>query len=823
VPGTGTEEGKRPRPVRASKSAQVRVQSLLAMQAEQLEHLSQAEMVAVDGVLRQAKRETAAEVSGMIRQWPNDWSGRFDAQQARNAMAMGRRVQGRLAQLGIGDTVANALADQGLEAAGMSVSNLERELAVFGEIFDGSVHPISIDKAALIAEGSGLQIHKYRNSAARYQGQVLNDLKSQISIGLARGETFDGMTSRLARLGGPTGIVALRGARGEPGAVTEVISEGLFRRHRYVAERLIRTEGIHAYNEIHERALSAEARREVDDDDADGLETDLEDRLQKKWDATADRRLCPVCRELDGQVVEVDGLFYPLQIRHPGAHPNCRCTIVPWRLRWGHRVGAAVAARPIVDLAALAHRDPKPAKAPPKPKVDKAEVQRAKAQAKADREAAAQRAAAEAQEKARQEQIAIEQARAAEVARKAEHARLMAESKARQKALEEQTQIAKAEAARLRAETARIEKEKTDRDKADAARAAEYARGAAERATKATAAAAPPATSRADAKLLAGVASGTEQGLTMARESLIESMSAQGMVYNRGATTHRALINDEPTKVNATAFNGWDGVVVFAPDTVRRAGEFAKMWKRDEDGTRAAVAKILPRNPGGAVKINALMLEHDAVVAKFGALSPKARKQAIADHAKGLETPGAVIIKRREALERQITPLRDVLNADLKARHAQAPIRDAINGMRTVIHEEYHSFGPVGSATSWAYNGPGAVAEEVTTEVLARRHLATSFGVDRDALRNPHSGVGSYNKAITDTHAAVMQELGLDSAAAWDRLEAASARYKTHAPSDANPDPHQILAQELARGHADRYVEGRLSARLGTLRLSKDD
>jgi hypothetical protein len=37
-------------------------------------------------------------------------------------------------------------------------------------------------------------------------------------------------------------VVARRGVAGEPGAVTEVIAEGLFKRYRYWACRIVRTE-----------------------------------------------------------------------------------------------------------------------------------------------------------------------------------------------------------------------------------------------------------------------------------------------------------------------------------------------------------------------------------------------------------------------------------------------------------------------------------------------------------------------------------------------------------------------------------------------------
>ena len=49
---------------------------------------------------------------------------------------------------------------------------------------------------------------------------------------------------------------------------------------------------------------------------------------KKKWITARDDRVCPICRELDGVVVGKHELF-PGGYDRPGAHPNCRCDIVP--------------------------------------------------------------------------------------------------------------------------------------------------------------------------------------------------------------------------------------------------------------------------------------------------------------------------------------------------------------------------------------------------------------------------------------------------------------------------------------------------------------
>jgi hypothetical protein len=130
---------------------------------------------------------------------------------------------------------------------------------------------------------------------------------------MVRGETFEELTRRLVKHGGPRGLVSLRGVIGEPGAIAENISEGLFRRYNHWAERIVRTEGLHAYNVQHQTALEEADRQDPG--------------YSKRWDAAADRRLCELCAELDGKVVELDGVFVRdrqgRDIPHPPRHPNC--------------------------------------------------------------------------------------------------------------------------------------------------------------------------------------------------------------------------------------------------------------------------------------------------------------------------------------------------------------------------------------------------------------------------------------------------------------------------------------------------------------------
>ena len=131
-------------------------------------------------------------------------------------------------------------------------------------------------------------------------------IRRQLAIGVARNETIDRMTERLRKMGGPRSIDS---------------ASGLFSRFRYQAERLVRTEVMNAYNEVHHAGLE--------------LAKAQEPGIQKRWDATRDLRRCKICRGLHGKIAELDQLFDG-KYRSAPAHPNCRCVIVAWHVDWPH-------------------------------------------------------------------------------------------------------------------------------------------------------------------------------------------------------------------------------------------------------------------------------------------------------------------------------------------------------------------------------------------------------------------------------------------------------------------------------------------------------
>lgn len=278
--------------------------------------LSGASLTRVEDVLDAAEKELTQDLANWSMLGKGD--DRFTPQVYRNALA---QIRGTLDHIRgtTDDGMASALKYGGAAAAKLATSHLIREISTFSQHFEGSVRPIPFDAMQIIAEGQKTVWPRFANSAHRYAGQVGDDIRKQLAIGLVRGETIDQMTDRLAKLGGPKGYVYLRGRPGSPNAKAEVIAEGLFRRYRHWAERLAVTETVNAYNET---ALIG----------MDELE-EHDPGYFKRWDAAIDGRTCKNCASYDDLVTPIDKPFAG-GIAHPPLHPRCRCAVVVWRKEW---------------------------------------------------------------------------------------------------------------------------------------------------------------------------------------------------------------------------------------------------------------------------------------------------------------------------------------------------------------------------------------------------------------------------------------------------------------------------------------------------------
>lgn len=396
-PAPGARAPKKP------TAAQVEaVERLVREQVGHVQALAPQALRAVAPVLRQAIEEARA---GLLKSLSGvDGNARFDAYQRRQVLASLEAAFAEMQRLE--PAMAKGLALVRHDTGPLAVAGLTTEIARFGAIFGDELSPPQINIAAVIAQGDRLLVPRHRNSAARYAGGVLSDIKHQLAVGVASRETFAQMTNRLRRLGGPRGLVALRGKLGDPGAVTEQIAEGLFTRYHHWAERLVRTELMHSYNSQHDLALEEMNAERAPD----------EEPFLRRWDASADKRVCRICHDLDSRVAPIDGLFLG-RWKHPPAHPHCRCILVAWHARWGSIKGevpikgdlptTVVPPKKVTPVPAPSAPAPAPApptkhlpanKAPPKPPPPPdpaiAAAAKAKAAAQAAKLAADQAAAA---------------------------------------------------------------------------------------------------------------------------------------------------------------------------------------------------------------------------------------------------------------------------------------------------------------------------------------------------------------------------------------------------------------------------------------------
>lgn len=264
--------------------------------------------------LRPVLAQAQAEIADNLREWLAREGGaaRYTAQRYRNALVAVKHARGAIARLK--STTEGALSDVAAEAGPMALQHLEMEWLKFGEIFEGTIQPISLDQARIIAKADRVLIDRFPSSAARYAGSIRDDIIRELAVSRVKTESIFELTNRLERR-----------------------LPAVFQGQRYRAERLARTETLNAYNEFHSEGLKA-----ANKDDPE---------IVARWDASFDYRRCPICASLDGQTRNVakgekfvaewtsfskkkGARLRRLVIEKPPGHPQCRCVITAWHESW---------------------------------------------------------------------------------------------------------------------------------------------------------------------------------------------------------------------------------------------------------------------------------------------------------------------------------------------------------------------------------------------------------------------------------------------------------------------------------------------------------
>ncbi len=209
--------------------------------------------------------------------------------------------------------------------AGFKALQSMRKAALAGaKKFADSAVPLRFDNAKILLSSNRTLMNRHASSAQRYAGRQGDMIRKQMAVGLVRGDSIGATVSRL--MGKPQVV----SDRMSDMKAADAIADNQFFKSRADAERLVRTENVHAANAVQMDALIAdneEAKNGDEEEDGGGGGWLL------RWDATFDSRTCDWCADLDGEVRQ-PGEEFEDGVMHPPLHPNCRCAVVPWQEGW---------------------------------------------------------------------------------------------------------------------------------------------------------------------------------------------------------------------------------------------------------------------------------------------------------------------------------------------------------------------------------------------------------------------------------------------------------------------------------------------------------
>jgi hypothetical protein len=297
--------------VRPALAREIRVKEILQVISDEVGTYSTPVMQKMLPVLAQAESELARDLGKFF----GANRGKFTAQHYRNALLQIREALATARRLQ--PVLYDALAGSRPALGRAAVRHVRQELELFSEVFAGSVRPIAIEAAAVIAVGEKTAMTRYGTVARSLGEDAERHIKQQLAVGLVRGESLEETKKRLIR--SITTEDAMLRVIGNDAQVGRLAADVIMRRVNSWSERIVRTETINAYNVVADDAIRA--AHAVDPD------------IQRLWNAANDRRVCSDCRSLDLVVTDV-GKPFPGGIDSPTLHPHCRCVVTCWRSDW---------------------------------------------------------------------------------------------------------------------------------------------------------------------------------------------------------------------------------------------------------------------------------------------------------------------------------------------------------------------------------------------------------------------------------------------------------------------------------------------------------
>lgn len=246
----------------------------------------------------------------------------------------------------------------------------EQTVGLLGRLetaYSGSVRPLRIDTARMFNERTyGLRaslLRQHATSMDRYGQEMEREVRQTLQTNILAGGTFSQAVDQIVELRGPTGRVSMAARELPDGTVERIrlerIPGGLFKRYRYWAMRIVRTETAYAQNGAGYEAIRAAREHDFPD-------------MQKKILAMMDNRTYPDSIAVHGQIRAVDATFLDgagREYLYPPARPNDREVVIPWRPAWTETETSSP--RPELEDAIQRARDERGTETLPQPEVVK--------------------------------------------------------------------------------------------------------------------------------------------------------------------------------------------------------------------------------------------------------------------------------------------------------------------------------------------------------------------------------------------------------------------------------------------------------------------
>ena len=286
-----------------------------------------------------------------------------------------------------------------------------------------------------------------------------------------------------------------------------------------------------------------------------------------------------------------------------------------------------------------------------------------------------------------------------------------------------------------------------------------------------------------------------------ARGALSDFLFGQGNYYEQGSpsgrTSDETLVRDQRA-THVAGVHKWDGTIEISPRTAKGAQEFAKAWSKDPKGVTKAMKKyetLSAKIKTTTNKLRVSLKKQTALDAKHDKLWESVREPnsrvdplfasldpTVRDKIQAVYTQLSDLENARTGLQEQLKTLAAARNS-AEADDGLEHLRNS-DHFKVLIHEMYHGYGPLQKE---AYVGVGAVTEEVTTEVLARRDMVKNFGVPKSWTRRG----GSYQEWVGSVVQSIEKVHGVSEAKAWDILENASDSLKEK--SDGGDNEYSMM------------------------------